>query len=137
MPLPTLNESERLRALRELDILDSAPEREFDALAQAAAAVCDVPVALVTLVDAHRVWLKARVGPVQLCELPRGQSVCNHTIEQGGLLEVEDTAADERFARLPPSTPARGCAFTPDCRWSLTAASAWACCACWTSARAA
>ena len=96
-----LNEPERLRALRELDILDSAPEREFDALVQAAAVVCDMPIALVTLVDEHRVWLKAVVGPVPGRELPRQESLCTHTVEQDGLFEVPDTRLDPRFAALP------------------------------------
>ena len=48
LPAPTpLDEPERLRALERLEVLDSAPEREFDALVvpiiAAAAGLVDVP----------------------------------------------------------------------------------------------
>ena len=48
------NEAERLRSLNKLGILDSAPELEFDALVQAAALVCGVPVSLISLIDIDR-----------------------------------------------------------------------------------
>jgi diguanylate cyclase (GGDEF)-like protein/PAS domain S-box-containing protein len=100
VPIPH-NESQRLRALHQLDILDSAPEREFDALAQAAAAVCATPMALISLVDEGRVWFKSRVGVADRCEVARDESVCAHTILQDGLFEIPDTALDARFADLP------------------------------------
>ncbi len=57
-----LDERERLRALEQLDVLDSAPEREFDALVAIAALVCGVPISLVSLIDHDRQWFKANVG---------------------------------------------------------------------------
>ena len=68
------NETERLRSLAELDVLDSAPECEFDALVQAAALVCGVPTALIGLVDAERVWFKASVGMPGATQSPREQT---------------------------------------------------------------
>ena len=60
-PLPD-NESRRLAALHDLGILDTAPEQAFDALVQAAAVVCNVPISLISLVDTERQWFKANVG---------------------------------------------------------------------------
>jgi hypothetical protein len=46
------NEIQRLAALKELGILDTAPERRFDRLTRIAAHVLDTPTALISLVDA-------------------------------------------------------------------------------------
>ena len=61
IPFPP-NEAGRLAALRDYGILDSPPEQAFDDLARLAAETCGVPVALISFVDAERVWLKARLG---------------------------------------------------------------------------
>ena len=56
------DEARRLVALRGLNVLDSDPEAEFDSLARTAAALCAVPIALLTLVDGERLWVKASWG---------------------------------------------------------------------------
>lgn len=48
------NEPTRLESLRELDVLDTEPEREFDALVQVAALSCGVPISLISLIDTDR-----------------------------------------------------------------------------------
>ncbi len=96
-PIPS-NEAERLRSLNHLGVLDSAPEREFDALVHAAALVCGVPVSLITLVDIDRQWFKARHGLPEVTETPRELAFCAHTILQNGIFEVADATADPRFA---------------------------------------
>lgn len=96
-PLPS-NETERLDALRALDVLDSGPEREFDALVHAAALTCGVPISLISLVDADRQWFKANVGLPGVTETPRELAFCAHAILQEGVLEVPDATADPRFA---------------------------------------
>ena len=52
-------EVQRLARLARLGALDTAPEPLYDQLAQTAASICETPVALITLVDAHRLWIKA------------------------------------------------------------------------------
>ena len=52
-PIPA-NESQRLAALRTYDILDSAPDSEFDDLVALAAEICGAPMASLTLVDESR-----------------------------------------------------------------------------------
>ena len=94
------NEAARLEALRHYRILDSAPERSFDAITELASFICESPIALVSLVDKDRQWFKSRVG-LAATETPRDFSFCAHAIVQGTLLVVEDATADKRFADNP------------------------------------
>lgn len=94
------NEVERLVALYEHAILDSEPTQEFDDLVRLAAHVCGVPIAAVTLIDAHRQWFKAIFG-LDVRETPRGTSFCAHTILEPDVFVIPDTQADPRFAENP------------------------------------
>ncbi len=100
-PVPP-DEYARLRALRDLEILDTPPEEAFDRVAREAAATFGVPIALVSLVDEGRQFWKAQTGlPADLAaarEAPRETSVCGHVVAAGGTVVVEDVAADPRFA---------------------------------------
>ncbi len=98
-PLPR-NEAIRLIALRQCNVLDTPPEPEFDDLVQAAAVLCEVPVALVSLVDETRQWFKAKVG-VTPSETPRDVAFCAHAILQDDVFVVEDAHKDFRFAENP------------------------------------
>jgi PAS domain S-box-containing protein len=97
------NENTRLRNLREYGILDTAPEAEFDALTFLASQICDMPFALVSFVDAERVWFKSKVG-FKVQELPHAESFCAEAIEKKELFFVEDAQKDARFASLPMVT---------------------------------
>jgi diguanylate cyclase (GGDEF)-like protein len=96
-------ESERLAALRRLEILDTPDEPEFDELVATAAAICETPVSLVTLVDEHRQWFKAVYG-IEVRETSREVSFCAHAIEHADLMLVEDTTRDARLADNPDVT---------------------------------
>ena len=98
-PLPP-DEAARLEALRNLAILDTEPEARFDRHTAEISALLDVPVALVSLVDADRQWFKSHVG-IAARETPRDMSLCAHAILGDDLLEVSDALADPRFADNP------------------------------------
>ena len=98
-PLPD-NEAERLRSLYALKILDTPPEERFDRLTRLAAQFFDMPMSLVTLLDADRQWFKSEYG-LGIRELPREISFCGHTILQDGVMVVPDATQDERFAGNP------------------------------------
>jgi GAF domain-containing protein len=98
-PTPT-DEEARLEALRGYQILDSAADPAFDDLTALASYVCDTPIALVSLIDANRQWLKSKVG-LEVNETARDISFCGHTILTDDLMIVEDARADARFADNP------------------------------------
>jgi GAF domain-containing protein len=91
------DEEARLKALRELELLDTDPEAEFDELVRRAAAATDAPIAVITLVDEARQWFKARVN-LELESTDRDVSFCAHAIlTPDDLTIVPDTLEDERF----------------------------------------
>ena len=94
------NESARLDALRRYRILDTDPERAFDDLTFLASQICATPIALITLIDENRQWIKSRVG-VTLTETARSVAFCAHTIEQRGIFVVPDAREDARFQENP------------------------------------
>ncbi|MDJ0769949.1 MAG: PAS domain S-box protein [Ilumatobacter sp.] len=99
-PLPH-DEADRLAALRRLGILDTPSEERFDRLVRVASTALGMPIALVSLIDQHRQWFKARVG-LDATETPREQAFCAHAITNPGeTLVVPDATQDERFADNP------------------------------------
>ncbi|ORE90347.1 GAF domain-containing protein [Aurantimonas sp. 22II-16-19i] len=94
------NERQRLAAVEQSGLMDTAPEEAFDQLAWLAAHTLDAPVALVTLLAQTRQWFKSRIG-LDLAETPRDWSFCNHTILQKGIFAVGDLASDPRFEANP------------------------------------
>lgn len=99
-PLPA-DETARLAALRSLDVLDSAPEPEFEAIVSVAALVCGAPISLITLVDERRQWFKANHGLTGLTQTAREFAFCAHTILRDTTLEVENAEMDSRFCTNP------------------------------------
>jgi GAF domain-containing protein len=108
-PIPD-NEAQRLAALHALLILDTPPEQRFDKIVQFAATEFDVPIAMISLVDADRLWLKARTG-VEICETGRDTSMCSHAILRPDIMVVPDTLEDPRFADNPLVTGAMNVRF--------------------------
>lgn len=99
VPIPD-NEQGRLEALQRYEILDTPPEQEFDDLVQLAGLICDAPIALVTLIDAERQWIKARVG-LAVSETTRDTAFCAYTILDREPMIVPDALEDARFAQNP------------------------------------
>lgn len=93
-------EAARLDALARLEIMDTRPEPAFDDLVQVAAALCDAPIALVSLVDASRQWFKARCG-LDATETSRDVAFCAHAIQSDNPFIVPDATLDARFAANP------------------------------------
>jgi len=94
------DEKERLAALHRLAVLDTEPEERFDKLTRIAAALFDVPIALVSMVDENRQWFKSAYG-TSVCEGPRDASFCAHAILAPTVMIVPDALLDPRFADNP------------------------------------
>ena len=94
------DESERLAALRALNLLDTPDEEQFDHLTRFVQAYFDVPVALISLVDEDRQWFKSKQG-LSVCETERSISFCGHTITSDDAFVVENALKDKRFADNP------------------------------------
>lgn len=98
-PMPA-DEAARLKALRQLLVLDTPPEARYDRIVAFAATEFDVPMALISLVDEGRQWFKASVG-LQVCETARDVSFCGHAIMTPHTLVVNDARLDVRFMGNP------------------------------------
>ena len=90
-------EEARVEALHRYNLLDTPPDDAFDRITGLAARIFQVPIAVVVLVDADRMWLKSAVGvdpgPVpQSRNAPRTGGLHDQT------LVIEDTLADPRLA---------------------------------------
>lgn len=103
-------ESARLSALKAYNVLDTPAEQAYDDITAIAASICDVPIALISLIEADRQWFKSKTG-LSASETPRDVSFCAHAILEEGIMVVKDAQCDERFANNPLVTS------TPDIRF--------------------
>ena len=98
-PMPP-DELQRLAALHALGLLDTPAEERFDRLTRVAAALFDVPIALVSLIDANRQWFKSCVG-TDIREASREVSFCAYAVAEREMLVIPDALRDDRFADNP------------------------------------
>jgi diguanylate cyclase (GGDEF)-like protein len=99
-PEKPADETQRLRALQGLKVLDTLPEERFDRITRLAARMLNVPIALVSLVDSDRQWFKSRQG-LEATQTSRDISFCGHAILGEGALVVSDSLKDPRFSDNP------------------------------------
>jgi len=93
-------EESRLAALASYDILDTPAERPYDDVVRMVGEICEVPIAMISLVDRNRLWFKARLGlPVQ--QVSREVRFCCVAIGSTDLFVVPDARNDARFRRDP------------------------------------
>jgi PAS domain S-box-containing protein len=95
-----VNEQDRLSALKELNIIDTAPEQDYDDIVRLASQICETPISLISLLDEQRQWFKANHG-LAAAQTPRDISFCTHTIRQSDIMIVPDALKDDRFTFNP------------------------------------
>ncbi len=102
------DEFARQRALDSYGIVDALPESAYEDIVRIATLICDVPSALISLLDRDRQWFMAREG-FSLREGRREDAFCDHAIrEPESLMEVQDATRDPRFADNPLVTDKDG-----------------------------
>ena len=105
--LDLVHNMNRLAALERTGLLDSPPEESFDRFTRLAARICNVPVALMTLVDRDRQFFMSSFGlsePWQtLRETPLTHSFCKHAVARRAPLVIPDTTKDPAFKDNPAS----------------------------------
>ncbi len=100
---PHDGETERLAALQAYGILDTPPEAGFEHITSVVIRLFKVPIATVTLVDAHRQWFKAVRG-LEVRETPRELSFCAHAMWGDDVMVIPDATLDPRFVDNPQVT---------------------------------
>ncbi|HTE70947.1 MAG TPA: GAF domain-containing protein, partial [Actinomycetes bacterium] len=88
----------RLAALRQTNLLDTPAEEAFDRLARLAARVLDVAIAVVSLVDEDRQFLKACVGLPEpwasARQTPLSHALCQQLLVTRQPLVIRDLRRD-------------------------------------------
>lgn len=106
-PVPC-NETARLAALYQLQILDTATEPAFDALTELAVQICGGGKAALTLIDQHRQWFKSGCH-FNAQQTDRADAFCAHAIlTPNQVTDVPDARLDPRFADNPQVLVADG-----------------------------
>ncbi|MFM9052342.1 MAG: GAF domain-containing protein [Bacteroidota bacterium] len=101
---------ERLKVLESYGIMDTPSEQSFDEVVRLASYICDTPIALISLVDGHRQWFKAKVG-LTVPQTPSDIAFCSYTIQSDEVFVVGDALKDDRFRDNPLVTGAPGIRF--------------------------
>jgi len=97
---PLQEEWKRLEALNRFRILDTPAEAIFDRLTRFAAALCDMPISTISLIDESRQWFKSAFG-LDISETGRAISFCTHIIAQTKPSVVEDAHRHPKFRDNP------------------------------------
>ena len=87
----------RVAALQALAVLDTPPEKGFDALTRLAANVCNSPIAILSLLDGSRVWFKSVYG-VDAAQIDSDGSFCAECANSKTLLQIANATTDSRFS---------------------------------------
>jgi len=97
VPSPAIRSSERLDALAETSLMDTAEGDTFDRFTRLVSATLAAPVALISLVDERRQFLKSAIGLPEpwstVREIPLTHSFCQHTVTTGLPLVIDDARA--------------------------------------------
>lgn len=99
-----MNDIERVKVLEDYELLDTLAEKEFDDIVELASAFFHTPISLISLLDSHRQWFKARIG-LAAQETPIEQAFCYHAIKNPDqVMVVPDSFMDDRFKNNPLAT---------------------------------
>jgi PAS domain S-box-containing protein len=96
-----MNKQNRLEELLSYKILDTPPEKTLNDFTEIAAAICDTPIALISILDDKRQWFKAKIG-LKVKETPIEDSFCQYALDEPEeVMIVNDSQTDHRFINNP------------------------------------
>lgn len=95
-----LRELERLQAVDRFLKLEISSENEMQEIIACAANICNVPIAMVTLIGEDTQYIKFKIG-TDLEQTSRADAFCEYTISEDSVMVVPDTAHDSRFVDHP------------------------------------
>jgi GAF domain-containing protein len=95
-----IDESQRERAIDEIDLSSLRDSGRLDRITAFAAKLCESPIALVSLVERDRQVFAAKTG-LDVSETPRPTSFCAHAMLGNEIMVVPDATRDPRFADNP------------------------------------
>jgi PAS domain S-box-containing protein len=98
-PLPA-NEIQRLASLASYGVSDASHDSGLDSITRTAGYVFNVPICLITLVDAERQIIKSKTG-LEINETPRDHAFCAHALLRDQVSVVPDATLEPRFADNP------------------------------------
>ncbi|MEO5703025.1 MAG: EAL domain-containing protein [Gammaproteobacteria bacterium] len=93
----------RLAAVSRTGLLDSPPEEAFDRLARLAARTLNAPVAVISILDENRLFLKSRIGLTAEVpsELPFTETFCQYNVTLNRPLVINDAREHELVCNHP------------------------------------
>jgi sigma-B regulation protein RsbU (phosphoserine phosphatase) len=95
-----IGEAERLAAVRRYHVLDTPPDGAFERITALAARLFGVPIAIVSIVDADRIWFKSHHG-LDVDQIGREPGLCASAVLQDGPWLVNDARNDPRTLANP------------------------------------
>ncbi len=99
--LTSADEARRLAAVRRYAILDTPPDGAFDRITALAARLFGVPISIVSIVDADRIWFKSHHGLPGVQQVGRDAGLCASAVLQHDPWVVSDAEADPRALANP------------------------------------
>jgi GAF domain-containing protein len=96
----TPSEEARLAALKRYDILDTPTDGSLNRLTALAAKLFNMPIAIISMVDADRIWFKSHHG-LDAEQIDRGGGLCDSAILSDEVYLVEDARRDPRTLTNP------------------------------------
>lgn len=103
-------ELERIKALHKYELLDTPPDGSFDKMAELAAKIFNVPIAIISLVDTDRIWFKSHFG-LDINQIEREPGLCASAILSDEIYLIEDAKNDPRCLSNPLVTSDFGLQF--------------------------
>ncbi|HYK77177.1 MAG TPA: PAS domain S-box protein [Daejeonella sp.] len=77
-----------LQELYSYQILDTSPEKEYDAISRLATYVCKTPVAFINFIDKDRIWTKSKIG-IGLNEVAHVSALSSFVAQNMEVLELD------------------------------------------------